>query len=136
MIMNVPSTKVSQDHRSVLKHENMQDTLSNVYTNECTSLRGRGNKWLCNNRVKFSNNHTYQYYDMNESVLKGGITVEDLQNGWTLVQPRRQLRENKLAAMKTIRYNEKITFYIKSDLIIKITLLHTTIIFHATSWYF
>ena len=73
---------------------------------------------------------------MNENVLKGGITVEDLQNGWTLVQPRRQLRENKLAAMKTIRYNEKITFYIKSDLIIKITLLHTTITFHVTSWYF
>ena len=61
MMMNVPSTKVSQDHRSVLKHENMQDTLSNVYTNECTSLRGRGNKWLYNNRIKFSNNHTYQY---------------------------------------------------------------------------
>ena len=107
IIMNVPGSKMLQDHRSVLKHEVTQGVLNNAFTSVSTNGDSSCSTETHVGTVQFSKCNTYQYYDINESVIDGSMSVNDLQDGWTLVQPRRRSRMNKLEAMRIVRCNLK-----------------------------
>ena len=73
----------------MLEHENVHATLSSTKLIQS----GKSSKYVSKRtedaEVTFSSGHACQYYDINASVRDGRLDADDVENGWTLVQPRR-----------------------------------------------